>query len=153
MSETNYPIHLLNAYQQFYTNVIPDWVLKAPDYEVWAAASRLDAPAFNLVNATLGVKTSFSWQTAKVKQTLLKRPLPRWARYPAGVVFHLCADGLDRSGVYMAVYSTESAPLRAEYGLGMAVATLWYTINGQSFTVDSVRDVVEQVRREYILEG
>lgn len=153
MSETNYPLHLLAAYQQFYPNVIPDWVVKAPDYEVWAAASRLDAPAFNIVNANLHVKTTFSWQSAKVKQTLFKRPLPRWSRYAAGVIFHLCADGLDRSGVYMAVLSTESAPVRAEYGAGLAVAALWYTLNSQSFTVETLREHVEQVRREYILEG
>jgi len=151
LSETNYPLHLLAAYQQFYPNIMPDWVIKAPDYEVWAAASRLDAPAFNLVNANVQAKTTFTWQSAKVKQTLFKRPLPRWSRYAAGVIFQLCADGLDRSGVYMAVYSTESATVRAEYGVGLAVATLWYTLNGMSFSAERLREQVERVRREYIM--
>lgn len=152
MSDTNYPLHLLAAYQQFYPNVIPDWVVKAPDYEVWAAASRLDVAEFNIVNANVRARTAFSWQSAKVKRTVFRRPLPAWARYPAGVIFYMCADGLDRRGIYAALLTTETARVRTEYGSGIAMAALWHTLAGRSYTPDSLRELVEKVRREYILE-
>lgn len=54
-------------------------------------------------------RATFNLQSAKIKQTITRRPLPRWARYPAGVTLLLAQDGLDLVGLNMVVMGNEPA--------------------------------------------
>lgn len=146
----NYPLHLLATFSHFYPTHTPQHIVKSPDHDIWVAAAQAGAENFNLASAEEQARTTFTWQTAKAKQTLFKRPMPHWARYPAGVIYVLCAEGMDLPGVYAAWISTEAPGPRAEYGVAMSIAALWYTLFERPYTAASLREVLEKVRREYL---
>jgi hypothetical protein len=146
----NYPLHLLATFQQFFPAQTPQVFVKSPDHEIWVAAALDDADAFHLASADHQARTTFTWQSAKVRQSILRRPLPAWSRFPAGVIWHLCAEGLDMPGLYAALLSTEAPGPRADYGTAMTVAALWFTLFGQPYTVDGLHEILERVRREYV---
>jgi galactokinase len=119
---------------------------------MWLAAAVVQNEAFNIHMPDLGGRASFSWRTAKFKRTLLNRPLPNWARYPAGVIVTLCADGLDVEGIDVVAVGEEPSGPRFDYALGMAFAALWHTLHERPYTAESLLEIVERVRRTYIEE-
>lgn len=151
MSFTNDPpMRLLLGFQQHFPNHSADWIIQAPGREMWVAAAVHPDPSFTLLLADSGQRTSFSLRSAKLKMTLLQRPLPLWARYPAGVLLALRDSGLALSGMQAALAGEEPAGPRYDYALGMAVAALWYIIKEQPCTTDSLLELVEQVHRDYL---
>ena len=147
----NPPLRLMAAFQEAFPGAKPDHIIQAPSREMWVAALMRDSGEFTLHVPDAGSgRAVFNWRSAKLKRTTLNRPLPSWARYPAGVIMTLCANGLDTTGFDAVVAGEEPEGPRYEYGMGMAFAALLHTIHGRPYTPDSLLEVVEQVRRDYI---
>ena len=146
------PLRLLAAFHQIHPDLLSTHIIQAPGRDMWAAAAVRPTDAFTVHIFDLGVHTSFSRRTAKLRRTLLNRPLPRWARYPAGVVLALNDAGLDANGIAAVIVGEESPGPRYDYALGMTFAALIHVVCGQSFTADSLLEIVEKARRDYVEE-
>jgi galactokinase len=142
------PLRLLMTFHQAFAGTQPHYVLQTPGREMWVAAS-IDRNDFTIHAPDLGARTTFSRQSAKHKRTVLNRPLPRWARYPAGVILQLGLDGLDVQGINAVVMGHET-DVRYEYALGVTFAALLYNIYQQPMEHNTLIDVVERARRDYI---
>ncbi len=117
---------------------------------MWVAALPNQRGEFTIVAPDLDANTTFSLRSAKVRRTVLSRPLPDWARYPAGVTMMLAQGGLDSPGLDAIIVGEEPAGPRYHYALGMAVAALLHDLHAKPYTSDSLIAIVEQVRREYV---
>ncbi|MFW5691021.1 MAG: hypothetical protein ACOCXZ_00860 [Chloroflexota bacterium] len=149
-TDANPPLRLLAAFNDLFPRQSPGYIIQATGREMWIAAKSPDASHFRLHVPDLGHETVFDWRGAATKQTLRRRPLPRWARYAAGVIVHLYHQGIDVAGIDAVIVAAEPPGPRFDFSLGLAFATLWYTINKLEHTEDNLLTVVEQVRREYI---
>jgi len=94
-------------------------------------------------------KVTFSLQTARVGQTILKRPLPRWSRYPAGSLLLLDSIGAEIEALNILLLVDEPAGPRFDYALGTAVAALWHEVARRSYAPATLIEVVDRTRREY----
>lgn len=143
-------MRLLLAFQQIFPDLSADWIVQAPGREMWAAAAHDQRALFTLVLADGELRTSFNFRSAKLRTTVMQRPLPLWARYPAGVIVALREQGLEMGG-FQAVLAGEEPPgPRHDHALGMAVAALGYEMHRHPYTAESLFDLVEQVRRDYV---
>ena len=140
---------LLAAFTEAFPDHVMQFLIRAPGREMWIAASYSDDEAVTVVAPEEG-RATFNLQSAKVKQTITRRPLPRWARYPAGVTLLLAQNGLDLIGLNLVVMGNEPPGPRFDYGSGMAFAALWHDLYQLDYTVDTLIDVVDRTRREYI---
>ena len=145
----NPPVMLLAAFTEAFPDHVMQFLIRAPGREMWIAASYSDDEAVTVVAPEEG-RATFNLQSAKVKQTITRRPLPRWARYPAGVTLLLAQNGLDLIGLNLVVMGNEPPGPRFDYGSGMAFAALWHDLYQLDYTVDTLIDVVDRTRREYI---
>ncbi len=150
---SNPPLRLLVAFQQSFPDSLPDWVICAPGREMWIAAAAARDGEFTLVAADLEGRATFNLQSARVKRTVTQRPLPRWARYPAGVTLLLAQAGVDVIGLRMVVMGDEPSGVRYDYALGMAFAALWHDLHSLPYTVDTLIDIVDRTRRDYVDES
>jgi hypothetical protein len=148
----NPPLHLIAAFNRHFPQATAQWVIQAPTHDAWIAAAtgEPDGYTYALACAERPGRALFTRQSARARQTVLRRPLPDWARYPAGVILDLGAAGLDVPSIRAVVLGEETTSPRYEYGLGVAVAALWHTICAQPYTADTLREIVDRVRREYI---
>lgn len=149
----NPPVMLLAAFNDSFPYQAMRWLARAPGREMWAAACHADNEEFTVVAPELEGKATFSLQSAKSKLTVTRRPIPRWARYPAGVALLLAQNGLDVIGLNMVLMGNEPLGPRFDYGLGMAFAALWHDLYQLPYTVDTLIEVVDRARREYVEEG
>ena len=62
----------------------------------------------------------------------------------------LVQDGLDLIGLNMLVMGNEPPGPRFDYGSGMAVAALWHDLYQLDYTIDTLIDIVDRTRREYV---
>lgn len=147
------PVMLLAAFADAFPDQTVEWLTRAPGREMWVAASRSGSEEFTVVVSEMEGKATFSLQSAKSKLTVTRRPLPRWARYPAGATLRLAQNGLDVIGLNMVMMGNEPSGPRFDYGLGMAFAALWHDLYELPYTVDTLIEVVDRVRREYVEEG
>ncbi|CAG1769238.1 hypothetical protein BAC2_00164 [uncultured bacterium] len=148
------PLRLVVKFQELYPNTPPPMVFQAPGRELWIAARANDREAYVLrsLDYNGAAPTTFSLQSAKSRRTVLQRPLPRWARYPAGVIVQMSTSGLDLPGLDAVICGNEARGPRYEYGLGMLFAALCYEMNDQRYLADALTEVVDRVQREY-MEG
>lgn len=150
MDSGNPPVMLLAAFSEAFPNDVMQFLTRAPGREMWVAASYSGDEAVTVVAPEVDGRAMFNLQSAKSKQTVTRRPLPRWARYPAGVTLMLARDGLDLIGLNMVVMGNEPPGPRFDYGSGMAFAALWHEIYQLDFTIDTLIDIVDRARREYV---
>ena len=150
MDNLNPPVRLLAGFHNAFPGQTPAFIVNVPGREMWVAAASTDWNDYTLHAPDLEGRTRFSLRSAKFKQTVLKRPLPRWAYFPAGVILALTADGLDVSGVSAVIVGDETHGIRYEYALGMTVAALWHTILERPYNESDLTDIVERVRRDYV---
>mgnify|MGYP006921590438 CR=1 FL=1 len=143
------PLHLLAAFNDAF-HKSPEHVLQTPGYDLWVAANIPADDLYVLHAPAMGNYAKFSWQSAKKQQTIHKRPLPKWSRYAAGTVYHLCGHGLDVKGIHAVILGNETPGVRYDYAIGVTIAALWHTILGKSYSNDILIDIVDQVRRDYI---
>ncbi len=149
----NPPLRLLAEFAQRYPDTEPSWLIKAPGRDVWVAAQTDDQRRHHTVCAPdCDVsQIRFDYRSARLRQTLHRRPLPRWSRYPAGVLVALAAQGeLAFPGVSAVIIGEEPLGPRYEYGLGLAFAAFWFTVNNRLFDADALQVIVERVQRSYI---
>ncbi len=144
------PIRLLAAFNEVYPSLSPSHVIQPPGRDMWIAAAVNTTREYTLHASDLGGRTKLNWRSAKQKMTVLRRPLPRWARYPAGVIYLLGDTGIEVDGVDVVIVGDEAHGPRYDFALGVTVAALWYELNDLPYTPESLIDLVERVRREYI---
>lgn len=146
------PVRLLAAFQQAFPDQAIDWMVRAPGRDTWIAAARTDDNELTVAAPDLEAKTTFSLQSARTRKTVMQRPLPKWARYPAGVTLALDNAGLDMIGLNLVVIADEPPGPQFDYSLGIAFAALWYGIHQREYTIDRLIEVVDRARREYVTE-
>jgi len=146
------PVRLLAAFQETFPSQELVWLVRAPGRDTWIAAARSDNETFTVASPDLDARVTFSLQSARVRRTVLQRPLPRWARYPAGVTLTVDNEGLDVIGLNMVVMASEPPGPQYDYSIGIAFAALWHEIYNRPYTMDRLIDIVDRARREYVEE-
>lgn len=147
------PLRLLAAFQQAFPYETLHRVIRAPGREMWIAAAPAEFDHFTIVLPDLeSARATFNLQSAKRKLTVMQRPLPRWARYPAGVTLMLARDGLDVVGLNIVMMGDEPPGPRFDYALGMAFGALWHELYEIPYTVDDLIAIVDRTRRKYVGE-
>lgn len=147
---TNPPVRLLAAFYELYPGRTPEVIARAPGRDMWAAALRTNDETYTVIVPDLGGKAHFSRRSAITRRTVLNRPLPHWARFPAGVVIALSDAGFDASGFEAVLVGDEPQGPRYEYALGVTVAALWHDLLGLPYIEAGLVEFVEQARREYV---
>lgn len=145
----NPPIRLLAAAQDA-LDTTPEIILAVPGREMWIAALVHQRHDWTLFVPDLDAQTRIDLRSAKRKQTTRNRPLPRWARHPAGVLVLLSATDLQLPGLRVVILGDEPPGPRYEYALGMAFATLFYQHNQVDFDTEHLLTLMEQVQRDYL---
>lgn len=147
--DANPPIRLLmTAHQRLNP---PEWIVQAPGREMWLAAAHGDDDEYTLYEADFDSRTTFSHRSAKTHQTVLKRPLPVWARYPAGVVAALNDNGTDIPGFQAVLLGDEPQGPRYDFGLGLVTAAFCHELVGAAYTAEQLVNFVERVRRDFLV--
>ena len=144
------PVRLLAAFQIAFDNAEPEVIVQAPGRDLWLAASTAADNTVHVFAPDLGRHTAFSVRSARARRTLLRRPLPTWARYIAGVTVTLYDDGHDVPGLRLVALGNELPGPRYHHALGIAIAALWHTLRQESPGTDAVLELVERVRRDYV---
>ncbi len=144
------PMRLLLAFHQQFPNASPDWVMQGPGRDMWVAACPNTEVQFTLIVPDLHARTTFSFRSARTKTTVFNRPLPHWARYPAGVLLLLRDAGLESIGLQATLAGGEPPGPRYDFALGMTIAALEHEIHERPYSHDSLVDMLEQVRRDYV---
>jgi hypothetical protein len=144
------PMRLLLAFQQQFPDCSPEWVLQAPGRDMWVAACPASDAQFTLTVPDLDARTTFSFRSARTRTTVFNRPLPNWARYPAGALLHLRDTGLESMGLQATLAGSEPAGPRYDFAMGVTLAALWHEIHEHSYTPNSLIELLEQVRRDYV---
>jgi galactokinase len=144
------PMRLLMSFQQHFPALTPDWIVQAPGRDMWVAAAFIDQPSFTVGVADLDARVTFNYRSAKTRTTVFNRPLPGWARYPAGVLLALRDEGIETTGLQAELAGGEPRGPRYEHSLGIAIATLYYQAHQHPYTTEGLIELVEQVRREYV---
>jgi galactokinase len=150
LHNTNPPLRLLAAFQSNFSTATPQHILQSPGREMWIAASICDGETYTIVTPDLDGRVVFNWRTAKMKRTVTNRPLPSWARYPAGAIVILGAEGFEIPGLNAVIVGEEPLGPRYDYALGMAIATFWHAFHNHPYTTDSLVEIVDRVRRDYL---
>ncbi|MBE2267954.1 MAG: hypothetical protein IAE80_06955 [Anaerolinea sp.] len=140
------PIRLLVHYQTLYPDTPPQWLVAPSERDMWAAGHAGSPDLFTVFDVESEAQACFSRQSAKAKKTILNRPLPRWARYVAGVALLSDVNG----GIEAVICGDEAAGVRYEYALGVVFAALLYEMQGLEVDERVLLDLVERVRREYV---
>jgi hypothetical protein len=140
---------LLTAFEQaFPANPPPQLLLQVPEREMWAAVALNGTPFCNVYSADAEARTRFNSQSAMRRQTVYHRPLPRWARSIGGVTALIDVPRLP--GIDAAFCGGEPPGVRYDDALAMLFAALWYDLNRQPYTPETLREIADRVRREYI---
>lgn len=146
----NPPLRLLAAFQMTYPSQRANWIMCAPERDMWVGASIYDSGQFSVTVPDLDDETAFRVKSARIKRTVDNLTLPSWAYYLAGVAVILSNAGLTLPGADMVLAGEEPAGPRYDYSMGMAFASLWYQYNAKPYDQSILIDVLEQVRRDYI---
>lgn len=146
----NPPLRLLAAFQLTYPSQRANWVLVAPERDMWVGASIYESGQFSVTVPDLEDNTLFRVKSARIKRTVDNTSLPSWAHYLAGVTVILSNAGMTLPGADMVLAGEEPSGPRYEYSMGMAFAALWYQYNAKPFNQSILIEVMEQIRRDYI---
>ncbi len=144
------PLRLLSAFQSVYPRMQPDVMLQSPGREMWIAALPDQSAEYRLIVPDLGTRTIFTLRGANRLRTTFQRPLPRWARYAAGAVVLLSEAEIALSGLSAVIVGNEPPGPRYDHAIGVTVAALWYQLNNRPCSTDSLRELLDRVRREFV---
>ncbi|HLU09775.1 MAG TPA: hypothetical protein VK003_08915 [Oceanobacillus sp.] len=149
------PLRLLVKFQELYPDTTPDLVFQAPEREMWIAARYNSREQYSCLALDLNqsVMTTFNLQSAKQRKTVTQRPLPRWARYPAGVIMTMSSMGMDVQGLNAVICGDEPQGPRYEYSLGILFAALCHELNDKPYYPEALTEIVDMVHREYVEGG
>ncbi|MCS7070875.1 MAG: hypothetical protein NZM00_05170, partial [Anaerolinea sp.] len=129
----NPPIRLLARFQDVFPGHEPEILFRATGRDMWIAARLSDADdRFTLTCVEAGPAViTFTRLSARLRRTVPGRPLPRWARFPAGVTLKLAEAAVDARGIEAVICGDEPPGPRYEYALCLAFAELWSELAGQ----------------------
>lgn len=144
------PVRLLMAFQQAFPSLTPEWIVQAAGRDMWVAAIADSHDKFTVAVPDMEARAAFNVRSAKTKTTTMNRPLPHWARYPAGVLLVLRDFDAEIIGLQVVVVGTEPPGPRYEHAIGMAFAALWHHIHQKPYTTEALLELVERVRRDYV---
>ena len=146
----NPPLRLLTAYQNAH-GTTPDVLVEVPGRAMWLAAQPAESHRQMLTVPDLGGQATFDLQSAKQMRTVRSRPLPKWARIPAGVLLSLVTQPtMMFPGMACVVVGDEPTGPRYEYSLGMAYAALWYQLNEMTVNEPMLIELLEHVQRDVL---
>ncbi|RMF79544.1 MAG: hypothetical protein D6737_11080 [Chloroflexi bacterium] len=148
--QTEIPVRLLVAFYEAFPSQSPQWVVRAPGRDMWLAALPCNDNAYTIIAPDYEGRTSFNLRSARLKRTTLNRPLPHWARYAAGVILQFHEQGQTLNGLDLIMTGEEPEGPRFDYASGMAVAALWHSVHGLPYNAETLIEIVDRVRREYI---
>ncbi|MDZ4766846.1 MAG: hypothetical protein SGI73_20090 [Chloroflexota bacterium] len=146
--DINPPVRLLATFADAFPNTTPTLVLPAPGRDLWVAAGLNGSQRYAVRALELDAAAVFSRQSAKRGETVLRRPLPRWARYVSGVVLTL--EDIDVPGLDALICGDEPLGPRYEYALGVLFAALWHHIAEAEVSASHLIEIVDRVQREYL---
>jgi len=146
----NPPLRLLATFQLTYPSQRANWVMSAPERDMWVGASIYESGQFSVTVPDLDDNIVFRVKSARIKRTADNGALPKWAHYLAGVAVILSNKGMSFPGGDMVIAGDEPAGPRYEYSMGMAFAALWYQYNAKQFDQKILVDLMEEVRRDYV---
>lgn len=149
----NPPLRLLASFQQL-VGVAPSLMLAVPAREMWvlvapADSQHADEQRYTIITPDLDNQTAFDVRGARLRQTYLNRPLPRWARYIALALVAMTDDGIRVPPAQLFIAGDEPQGPRYEYTLGMAMATYGYHHHGRVATEPALVDLLEKATRRY----
>lgn len=144
------PIRLLMAFQERLPLVEPDVLFQVPDRDLWLAAAFTASDRYTLTALDLypDAPVTFTRQSALARRTVLNRPLPRWSRWPAGVIVLLGEPALPPlTGI---IAGDEPPGPRYEYTVALLFAALWHEWRREPYLPGELTDLAERVRRDFI---
>ena len=124
----------------------------AIDRAVWIACSPASAPQSTLVAADLNERVSFSSETILTKTELDGKPLPHWAKYPAGCAWVLNEAGYETPSIN-AVFTSDvprGSGLSSSAAVEMAFISAWQATGG--FDADAMlrAKLGQRAENEYV---
>lgn len=144
------PLRLLEAAEKALQQPT-DCLIQIPERSIWAmAAVQANQASYQLIVPDLKGQTRFHRRGAKLQKNWWKRPLPHWARYAAGALLALEAEGLSVPSLKAVIVADESAGPRYDYAIGMAFAALIYAQHERPYPVETLLDLMERVRKNYL---
>jgi galactokinase len=154
MTTINPPLRLLTTFAALYPEHDPTPLFAVDGRDLWvAAAPHGPVETFVLHCVELEAATEFTLRSAKQKRTAQQRPLPRWARYAAGVAlatFGAPTAPVMAQGYALVLAGDEPQGPRYEHALGVAIAQLYAVVHNQDYTADALVSLTERIRREYV---
>jgi len=149
----NLRAHVTQQFQQTFQSE-PDFIIRAPgrvnllgehvdyndgfvlpaaiDRAVWIACSRASALHSTLLAVDLAERVSFSSETIPTKTDLEAKPLPHWAKYPAGVAWALNEAGYETPSIN-AVFTSDvprGSGLSSSAAVEMGFVSAWQAAAG-----------------------
>jgi galactokinase len=124
----------------------------AIDRDVWLAASQLDHDVIELVAHDLKRKISINLAKLNLKIDYQGRPLPKWAKYPAGVAWALREEGLNVRGVKV-VYTSDipiGSGLSSSAAVEMGFGVLWQAIGGWMIDPLRLAQICQRAENSYV---
>lgn len=124
----------------------------AIDRVVHVAAAPHSERVVTIMALDLGEQVSFHLDRLSQKEDLDRRPLPVWARYPAGVAWSLLQAGYQVQGMVAAF--TSNIPIGAGLGSSAAVevgfATIWRAMGGWQIKPLELARLCQRAENSYV---
>ena len=124
----------------------------AIDRAVYLAAAASSDGKIHLFARDIDQKVSFSMADVENKVDLEGRPLPGWARYPAGVAWSLQEAGLEVSGLEV-LYTSEvpiGAGLSSSAAVEVGFGVLWQAKGGWEIDQLTMAKICQRAENAYV---
>jgi hypothetical protein len=141
------PIHLLANFAEAYPESTSEFTLHVPGRSLWVAGCRRRDRQFRLASVEMGSRTALTYQSAKMRQTVIRRPLPAWALYAAAMAVYLADKGVDCGGFNIVIAGTEGTTTRYTYAVGAAFGAAYYGTMGIPYSEATLMDDLDHARR------
>jgi galactokinase len=124
----------------------------AIDRAVYLAGSPNHSNLIELYALDIGEETAFTLDDLWSKLDVRGNPLPKWARYPAGVAWSIQQSGRQVNGL-QAVYTSDvpiGAGLSSSAAVEVAFAVLWQTLGRWSADRMTLARLCQKAENEYV---
>lgn len=124
----------------------------AIDRYVWLAASPLLDSLIRITALDFDEHSEMSLENLPSKTDLDEKPLPQWARYPAGVAWALQKEGLSVCGIQAVLTSNLpiGAGLSSSAAVEAAFARLWQALGGWQVEPLKLALICQRAENEYV---
>jgi hypothetical protein len=143
------PIHLLANFAQAFPDSASEFTLRVPGRDLWVAGCRRRDRQFRIAPVDLGGRAALTYQSAKLRQTVMRRPLPAWAHYAAAMAIYLADKSIDCDGFNIVVAGDEGSSPRYIYALGAAFGVTYYHTAGIPCDEATLMHDLDHARRAY----